>query len=473
VTTSVWQLFARQAEAARDAPALRQQDQVWSYGTIHDEITALAAELRGVAGPGDVVAMSAHTPRAAIVTLLAAATTGAAVLPVNPDDVAARHEFQLADSGAVAMLSEAQPTAPLHVTPLSGGRSGSVPPGSAYLMYTSGSTGRPKGVVVSGEALADRLRGLAAVPGLRRGETMLALTSFTFDICLAELLLPLTVGATVVAASPDTQREPTRFAADLELHRPDVVQATPSFWRLAVAAGWSGGASRIWCGGETLSAPLARDLLCRCTELWNVYGPTEATIWVTAGLVHDPDRIRLGDALPGSEVRLLGPDGRPLSSAPGSEGEIVLTGQGIATGYLNRKDLTAAAFAPMPGSNAPTYRTGDYGRWTSDGLEFLGRRDGQVKVRGHRLELGEVEASLEGHPQVSEAVVFLARGDDPVRAHLVAAVVGNASPADLRAWLADRLPRVMLPRRVVAFPSLPRTTAGKVDRVGLASALGL
>ncbi|MFG1889119.1 amino acid adenylation domain-containing protein [Micromonospora sp. NPDC049051] len=473
---SVWHRFRHQVALRPDAPALWQSDRTWTYAELAAEAEELAGSLAGVAVEGNVVCSVVCTVHGAVLGLLGASAAGTTLLPLAADESATRFGFVLDDSGAVALLTEDPETGALKVAPVAEGKAqGSVPAGSAYLMYTSGSTGQPKAVIVSQGALLDRLDGLSQVPGLREGESMLALTAFTFDICLAELLLPLTVGGTVIAASAEARQQPDAFAADLERHRPDVTQATPSFWKFAIAGGWLGtGARRLWCGGEAMTPALARDLLSRCEELWNVYGPTEATIWATADRVSDPNRIRLGPALPGSDLHLVDPNGAVLPVAAGVTGEIVLSGNGIATGYLNRPDLTAASFDALPGLPTNHYRTGDFGRWAADGgLEFLGRRDGQVKLRGHRIELGEVEAALESHSEVSEAVVLLARGDDPIRAHLVAVVVTTSPVARLRAWLASRLPTVMIPRRTVTRPALPRTPAGKVDRTTLARELGL
>jgi D-alanine--poly(phosphoribitol) ligase subunit 1 len=468
---TIWARVCARADAHPDAPAVVATERTWTYARLMNEVRALVPHLAESARPGDVVASSVESVHDAVVCVLATAAAGCCLLPLSPHEPPARRRYQLDDAQTVALLTPARPGG-VDVTSL-GGAGGSVPTGSAYLMYTSGSTGRPKAVIVSESALSRRLSGLAAVPGLRAGESMLALTSFTFDISMAELLLPLVVGGTVIAANAAARQDVALFGRVVRDHCPDVLQATPSFWRYAIAAGWDGGgAGRIWCGGEALTPALAADLLARCGELWNVYGPTEATIWATAGRVESSRRIRLGAALPGSTVHLIDADGAEVSG-PGAEGEIVLGGAGIASGYLNRANLTRQCFDAVAGLRRPHYRTGDFGRWCADGtIEFIGRTDGQVKILGHRVELGEIQAKLEEHPQVSEAAVFLRSADDPVRAHLVAVVVtAGASPAELRAWLSARVPTVMVPRRIQVRAALPRTTAGKVDRVALAADL--
>ena len=202
--------------------------------------------------------------------------------------------------------------------------------------------------------------------------------------------------------------------------------------------------------------------------MWNVYGPTEATIWCTASRFHPDHPVSLGDALPGSTCHLVDA-GHRVITATGQEGEIVTGGTGLALGYLGTPP-EQDRFTSIPGAEGPVYLTGDRGTYRADGsLEYLGRKDTQVKLRGHRLELGEVESAIEAHPAVQQAVVHLREQDDPKRAHL-AAVVGSPSlvtSRELRRWLAERVPQTMLPKRITVLPSLPRTTAGKVDRVAL------
>ncbi|MET8450620.1 AMP-binding protein, partial [Streptomyces sp. NPDC005209] len=337
----------------------------------------------------------------------------------------------------------------------------------AYIMYTSGSTGRPKGVAVPHEALVARLLAMARVPGLARGESMAAMTALSFDISLAEMLLPLTVGATLVAAGPEVRMDPEAFAAFVREQAPDVVQATPSFWRLALAGGWRGAPDiRIWCGGEPLTSPLAAQLLSRCSELWNLYGPTEATIWASSLRVEEADRISLGQPLPGGGMCLdTWADG-------GDTGEVLLYGEGLAHGYLGDRELTDRRFHPFETPDGPrrVYRTGDRARSGRDGLlEYLGRTDSQIKLRGHRIELGEIESVLEEHPSVTEAVTVVRDADRPERAYLAAylVTVREVEVGSLRSWLRERLPASHCPLRLTVLDALPRTTAGKVDRVRL------
>jgi D-alanine--poly(phosphoribitol) ligase subunit 1 len=459
--TSLW---PRIAAYARDHPG--RAAVVGEHGATYRELVDLAeaTAARGCAGcgPGDVVGISAATSLGGLAAMLAVLSRGAAFLPLDIGSPAARQDYMLRNAGARLVIRQTAPGR-LEPEPLAGGPP--VPARTAYVMYTSGSTGLPKGVLVSEPALAGRLAGLARVPGFAAGSSFLALTALSFDICLAELLLPLLHGGQVVLAPPAARLDPAVFADVVARHAPDVIQATPSFWRLALAAGWTGATrSVLWCGGEPLTGQLARELSPLGRELWNLYGPTEATIWSNAWLVDPARPVSLGAALPGSTCHLVGEDGGIITE-PGREGEIALGGTGLALGYVGDPP-EQARFTSRPGH----YLTGDRGRYRQDrSLEFLGRRDTQVKYRGHRIELGEVESALEAHTGVHQAVVFCCEPDDPARTHLAAVVAapGAITARELRTWLAGRLPPMMLPKRITIRPSLPRTSTGKVDRVAL------
>ncbi|MDH6140353.1 MULTISPECIES: amino acid adenylation domain-containing protein [Kitasatospora] len=450
-----------------------------TYRELAQRVNRLAEQLTALTAPGSLIALEASSGPAGLLALLAAGAARRALLPLDLSYPRARRDTVLRDARpALALREEDSELVPDPLAPPVG-----VPPRTgleqvAYVMYTSGSTGTPKGVAVSHLALSERIAGLARTPGLAAGESMLALTALSFDISLAELLLPLQVGGTVVAADPDARTDPDLFTELVDHYRPDVVQATPSFWRLVTAAGWPGlPQGRIWSGGEALTGPLAERLLPMAKELWNLYGPTEATIWATAQLVTDPAAVGLGEPLPGTCLH-LDPEPEPVDAAPGGDtvGEILLYGAGLAEGYLDRESLTASRFADcaVPGGPRRCYRTGDRGRRRADGsLEFLGRIDQQVKINGHRGELGDIETAFESHPAVNEAVAVLLPPDDADRlpAELVILVIlaqaSPATPRELRGWATDRLPRALVPARITVTGELPRTPAGKTDRTAV------
>lgn len=480
MSSPLWDLVVARAERAPSATAVTGEVS-FSYTELIERAASLATRIESRARAGDLLALAALTPYLGAISMLAAARAGCAVMPLNPDSPARHRAAVLADARPCLMLSElGDDELGLDVTELDDAQRGGRPSraddmrDAAYVMYTSGSTGRPKGVVVSHEALLARLAGLAEVPGFGRDDSILAMTSLSFDISMAEILLPLSVGGRLVSALPDARLDPAAFARAVRENSPAVIQATPSFWHLALAWGWEGAKeSRVWCGGEALTASLACQLLPLCGELWNLYGPTEATIWASAGLVTSADTISLGQPLPGTGLCLADADGG-LAATPGNPGEILLYGAGLAQGYLDRPEMTAERFGvhQTPDGPARCYRTGDRARYANSGaLEFLGRTDDQVKLRGHRIELAEVEGALEEHPSVRQAVAVLVDADVPQRAHLAAFIVtaSTLTPREIRGWLADRLPAPMRPQRIEIVPSLPRTAAGKADRVRLAA----
>lgn len=315
------------------------------------------------------------------------------------------------------------------------------------------------------------------MPGLQPEDRLLAVTTLSFDISLLELLLPLSVGAQIILARTEQLRDPLALMSLMERHDVTVMQATPSTWRALIDAGWAGRPRlKALSGGETLTPNLASRLLERVGELWNMYGPTETTVWSTCHRVTSADgsRIPIGRPIANTHVLVLDEAMQPCPI--GARGEIYIAGDGLAQGYWGLPDLTAARFITNPNSRdrrtVRMYRTGDRGRWRADGLlEHLGRADAQVKVRGHRIEIGEVEATLARHPNVREAVVAaVAEGADDVT--LVGYLVPRSGTLDIDAVRthAERwLPRYMLPQLFIELDSIPLLPNGKIDRRRLPS----
>lgn len=477
---SVWQLVAAQASRTPDALAVSGTHSV-TYAELAERALSLAARIESAAEPGSLLAVEATTPVAGALSMLAAAHAGCAVLPLTTAAPAKYRAGLFADARPALLLGESGDGefefTISNIVGDDGDRSATTTArelhGIAYVMYTSGSTGRPKGVVISQEALVGRLRAVAETPGLTSEDSILAMTAPSFDISIVELLLPLSVGSHFVSSPPGTQLDPALFARTVQQHSPTVLQATPSFWQLALKWGWKGAEGcRIWCGGEALTASLAETLMT-CGELWNMYGPTEATIWASCGRVMSSADINLGSPLPGTGWCLEGDDGE-LVSKPGVAAELLLFGDGLAEGYLDRPELTAARFVTRstPQGQARCYRTGDRARYTeSGGLEFLGRTDGQIKLRGHRIELGELETILEEHPSIRQAVAVLRSSNAPEDTHIAAFLVASddLTVRDVRRWISDRMPSYMRPGHMEIVASIPRTTAGKADRVRLAA----
>jgi amino acid adenylation domain-containing protein len=347
-----------------------------------------------------------------------------------------------------------------------------------YAIYTSGSTGRPNGVLVPHRALVNFLAAMAVRPGLDAGDTLVAVTTLSFDIAGLEMFLPLTVGAKLVIAGTEQVRDARQLRVLLERSGATVMQATPATWRLLIAADWRGGDRfKVLCGGEAFPPDLVAALLERTSSVWNMYGPTETTIWSTCTEIdRDDPRITIGRPIDNTSVYVLDALGQPVPV--GTPGELVIGGGGVSLGYLGRPELTAARFVPDPfrGGGALMYRTGDVATWRGDGqLVYQRRVDHQVKLRGYRIELGEIEAVLGEHPAVERCVVIV-REDRPGDARVVAYVVLRAgktlTPSDVRKHLRKKLPEFMIPQHVVELTALPLTPAGKLARAALPAPAG-
>jgi amino acid adenylation domain-containing protein len=385
------------------------------------------------------------------------------------------------------------------------------PDNLAYVIYTSGSTGRPKGVQIPHGALLNFLHAMRRQPGIAAHDTLLAVTSLSFDIAGLELWLPLIVGARLVLADRATSADGAALRRLLERSAATIMQATPATWQLLLAAGWPGNEHvRLLCGGEALPRSLADQLLVRSAALWNMYGPTETTIWSTSARVRaTTDSSLIGRPIANTQIYVL--DARLQPVPINLIGDLYIGGAGLSRGYFNRPDLTAERFVPNPfgdcrlqiadcrldqstiGYRLSTigyrlYKTGDLARYRPNGdLEFFGRSDQQVKLRGFRIELGEIEACLEQHPAI-RACVVLAHAGSSGEQRLVAYVVPtkddgrrtkdeepdpsivrrpSSVATELRAFLAERLPEYMIPTAFVLLDALPLTPNGKLDRRAL------
>jgi acyl-coenzyme A synthetase/AMP-(fatty) acid ligase/acyl carrier protein len=326
-------------------------------------------------------------------------------------------------------------------------------------MYTSGSTGRPKGVAVPHRALVNLLLGMAGVVGSRPDDRWLNLTSLSFDISGLEILLPLVTGGRLVIASEVSAQDGRAVNALIREQGVTHVQATPSGWRVLLETGLPPGLVAL-TGGEALPLDLARELRARVDRLYNVYGPTETTIWSTTDEIPaDPQQVTIGSPIANTQLYIVDAQREPVPI--GVPGELCIGGHGLADGYLGQPELTRERFISLAGQRV--YLTGDLCAWLPDGrVTYLGRSDAQVKVRGHRVELGEIEQRLREHPDVADAAVAL-RGDQLI-GYLV-----PAAPEDLKSHLAQTLPAAMIPNLFLALERLPLTPNGKLDRVALPS----
>jgi amino acid adenylation domain-containing protein len=482
-------LFEAQVERSPDQVALGIEEQALTYRELDDRASVVAGGLAAIgAGPGSVVAICLERGSDLPLAVLAVLKTGAAYLPLDPAHPPERLRFMLEDSGASIAVSRGSVVAATRLrapslllldddapAPLQRDRPRHRPnvDDLAYIIYTSGSTGKPKGVEVAHGSLANFLLSTAREPGITTGDVQVAVASFSFDLAVLELLLPLVAGAHLVVASTAEATDGHALADLLRRSGATYLHATPATWQMLIAAGWSGIETAV-SGGEAMSRRLARELLTRADSLWNSYGPTETTIGSTLHRVRDPENVAIGRPIANTAVYVL--DRCGMLAPIGVPGELLIGGDGVARGYRNRPDLTSDRFIPNPirSGSGRLYRTGDLVRLRHEGcLDFLGRIDHQIKLRGHRIEPGEIETTLLTHPQIDRAVVIATSapsGQSRLVAYLVPAR-GMTVPSEtsLRETLGRSLPAFMIPASFVTLEELPLTPSGKLDRGRLPS----
>ncbi len=470
--TLIHELFERQAAASPERWAVGFGKDLLSYGELEARSNRLARHLRRLGvGPEVLVGLQVERSAEMVVALLGILKAGGAYVPLDLSHPAERLRMILEDSAVSVLLTDER----LHLDAEAISRESAEPlertadaESLAYVLYTSGSTGHPKGVGLPHRAVVNFLRAMAERPGLRRTDVVPALTTLAFDIAGLEIYLPLAVGAQVEVIGREEAADGALLAQRLADVEATVVQATPATWRMLIDSGWQGTRGlKVLCGGEALPRDLAEALLWRGAELWNVYGPTETAIWSAAGEVESGEGpVLLGRPIANTDFYVVDRSFKPVPV--GVAGELLIGGEGISRGYLNRPELTAEKFVPHPFGppGSRIYRTGDLVRYRPSGeLEFLGRIDHQVKVRGFRIELGEIEAVLSRHPEVRQAVVVVR--DERLVAYLVGNFVAEAVPGDLREHLRKSLPDYMIPSAFVVLEALPLTPSGKVDRKAL------
>jgi amino acid adenylation domain-containing protein len=483
---SLVDLIAAHAARTPDALAVQDAQGRLSYAELEARASAIAGCLAELgARPGTFVGVCLERSTDTVAALLGVLKTGAAYIPLDPAYPTQRLALMVEDAGCDLVLTERAvadfaPNTDRRlvledvVDDADGFASCATPEGLAYVIYTSGSTGRPKGVEIRHRNVVNLLNAFRRLLKFTARDRLLAVTTISFDISVLEIFLPLTTGAAVILAERADTVDGVRLATLAQTSGATVIQATPATWRLLIGAGWRGRGVKLLCGGEAVDPALARRLLERGDgRFWNVYGPTETTIWSTASEVRavDGERIPIGKPLDNTRLHILDEAGNPV--AEGEVGELYIAGDGVARGYLGRAELTAQRFVPELGRpNERMYRTGDRARLRPDGqVDFLGRVDHQVKVRGFRIEPGEIEARLSQHPAVGQAVV-VAQSEPDGDSRLVAFIVpkGDApSQRELKAFVGQTLPAHMVPGQIAAVSDLPLTPNGKVDRMTLAA----
>jgi amino acid adenylation domain-containing protein len=466
--------------------ALVAEDRTLTYQELDELSGSLAGVLRARgASRGARVGICLGRWSWLIVAMLAVWKTGCAYVPMDPRHPIERMRLAAEDAGLCLVIADAGSEAVaaelgvglVRVDRDLSGPAADLPEAgepsldTAYVIFTSGSTGRPKGVAIPHPAVRNLLASMRAVTGFGEDDVMFAVTTLAFDIAALELLMPLTCGGKVVIAPTAVVGDSVLLARALERHQATFLQATPATWRLLAEGDWPGrdGLTAL-CGGEELPRPLAEWLLPRTKRLWNVYGPTETTIWSLAGAVSTGEGlVPLGTPLANTSTHVVDAALRPVPI--GTPGELVIGGAGVADGYVGRPGLTAERFVadPFGPAGARLYRTGDVVRFRNDGtLEFLGRSDQQVKVRGFRIELGEIEARLRQVAGVREALVAVRdAGDGDKRLVGYLLVSAPVDTTEARRHLQRFLPEYMVPSALVVLDEFPLTANGKVDRRAL------
>ncbi|MEX2600595.1 MAG: amino acid adenylation domain-containing protein [Balneolaceae bacterium] len=434
-----------------------------------------------------------------VVSLLAILKTGCSYVPLDPTYPANRIEMIFEDAGIEWLLthSSLQESMPVcdrvvcidQVMPdLDDSQYPDTPPVTeirgedlAYVIFTSGSTGRPKGVMIPHRAMLNFLNSMIEKPGISADDTVLAVTTIAFDIAVLELWASLVSGAGVAIASEKDVRDGEALLDLIRRRKITLMQATPATWNLLVESGWEGTPElKCLCGGEAMPRQLADELLTRCGTVWNMYGPTETTVWSSIQQIEGVGRTTeavepIGRPIANTCLYILDDELNPVP--PGVPGELYIGGKGVAAGYLNQPEMTADRFLPDPFREAGRmYRTGDLARYRPDGVtEYLGRMDQQVKLRGYRIEPGEIEHQLRQFPGILHCAVVI-QGDG-VEARLAAFYVleheeNPVQATELKAFLHSRLPDYMVPTVYVALEEMPLTPNGKMDRKALKSMEG-
>jgi amino acid adenylation domain-containing protein len=482
------QLFEQQAANRLRQLAVTYADRSLTYEALLNKTNCLAARLQslGVA-PGAVVGICMDRSLELVIALLAVFKAGGAYLPLDPAFPSDRLAFMLQDASPLLVITESDLRG---VLPTNGARllyineeemSESLPSSSeaamddpAYVLYTSGTTGKPKGVKVTHRALTNLLTSVASDLQLKSSDVFLATTTISFDISAFEIFAPLISGARLVVAARDVSGDGERLAEAITQWGATFLQATPSGWRILLESGWTGCNSlKMLTAGEPLDRSLAQRLFDRGSELWNFYGPTEATIYATGcRITQELAKISIGKPLANNTALILDADKRRVPI--GAVGELYIGGVGVAAGYLNRPQETTRKFISNLLGSEPGktfYRTGDLARFLPNGdIECLGRSDHQIKLRGYRIELEEIEALLDRHSAVRRSIVklfHLSEDDQRLIAFIVPANSSSIDAKALRDYVSHLVPAYMVPASFIQLDAFPLTPNRKVDRQAL------
>lgn len=497
----VHELIEEQVTKTPEAIALIIGNQHLSYTALNTQANQLAHYLiaTGVKPEARVAICLEHSFNL-VIALVAILKAGGAYVPVDPESPIERIVAKFAEGEPVVLLTQHSlqtqfadiniplinldathcPWADHPRTNIRAETIGLTPKNLAYIIYTSGSTGTPKGVMIEHRNVVNFLTTTAVKPGLSKNDTVLAFTTIAFDIAISELLLPLIQGAKIVLVNRAEASNPLLLQEIVQKFNITMMQATPTRWRMLLNTNWQGSKQlKALCGGESLSVQLGAELVNYVGELWNMYGPTEATVAASCLRIDEerpilPSFEAIGRPLANVQIYILDHE---LQILPiNSIGELYIAGAGVGRGYWKQAYLTQERFIDNPfctTADAKLYKTGDLARWLSDGsIEFIGRNDSQVKLFGYRVELGEIEAKLAMHIAIAEVAV-IAKSKSTDEQKLIAYISlkqGFAlDSSELRNYLKSKLPSYLVPADFVILPSLPITSNGKLDRQELSA----
>ena len=483
------EVISQQAIRTPDATAVLSGDQTQTYRQLDQRSNELANYLRSQGiGCGDLVGLCCNRDVDTPALLVGIMKSGAGYVPLDPDYPVDRLIYMVENSQVkhvVAHRNQSDLTDKFEIpvtvvdrdwdsVAAAGNQSIDVKiePATdiAYVIYTSGSTGKPKGVQVQHRAAVNLLWGMLETPGFTSSDRILATTTLSFDISVAEMFLPLIVGGSVAVVDRDTAKDTTALVKAMKTYEVNFMQATPAMWRMILETDFDGDSAMVFAtAGEPLPRDLIRPLLDRCGELWNLYGPTETTVYSTAAKINNDDgRIIIGDPIINTQIFIV--DQSNELCPPEAPGEMLIGGDGVTLGYLKRDDLNAEKFIDFNGQRV--YRTGDLALLTDDGQFFhMGRIDNQIKFNGHRIELGEIDAALAMQPGVRQAATVVREdrpGDKRIVGYLLAEKDNAPDLSKIRANVGLTLPEYMVPNLVVVVDEFPYTPSGKLDRKSFA-----
>ncbi|MGS0763567.1 amino acid adenylation domain-containing protein [Syntrophomonas curvata] len=484
------ELFAIQAQKTPDAVAVNYEGDCLTYRELDDKSSCLAVYLQKLGiGPDCLVGICVERSLEMIVGLLGIMKAGGAYIPLDPDYPQARLEYMIQDSriGFVLAQSQLMPKMPGMVgssiqsilldqdweaiqqrAGLEVPKQEVKPEHLAYVLYTSGSTGNPKGVMIPHKALTNFLLSMGKQPGINSQDRLLAVTTYCFDIAGLELYLPLICGAQCFICSAEKVKDIEKLKQEIQRVKPTIMQATPVTWIMLFQTGWKNKEKiKILCGGEALPGKLKQNFMDTNSDVWNMFGPTETTIWSTVQHIKENEPITIGKPIDNTRIYILDNNLKPTPI--GIAGELHIAGDGLARGYLNKPELTAEKFIDNPFNQGyKLYKTGDLARWLPDGnIEYIGRIDYQIKIRGYRIELGEIESQLGQHPGIKDCVAVMREqeGNKQLVAYYTTKDAWDLTDQqELRRHLKACLPEYMIPSHILRLDNIPLTPNGKVDR---------